>query len=53
MKVRFHPIIGLKHDGKIYTYGGKGIHKGEVFLEEKEGVVMMAALSVPKTGFQR
>lgn len=49
MKVRFHPIIGGKHDGNLYTV----VHIGEVegqrvaWIEGKRGCVDVRALSLP------
>lgn len=36
-RVRFHPIIGGKHDGGTYVVKGLGLHYGKpvVFLEGK------------------
>ena len=48
-KVRYHPIIGEPHDGKIYTttanYGVVG-GIAVAWLEEKPGFVAMDALSI-------
>ncbi len=50
-KVRYHPIIGGRHDGKIYTVRYLG-HVGRfwckrpvVWLHEKSGCVSPEALS--------
>lgn len=46
-KVRFHPIIGGKHDGNIYTVHSIGdLHGRHVaWLEGKAGCVAVDALS--------
>ena len=50
MKVRFHPVIGGRHDGNIYTVTPAGAVElpgaGQVcWLAEKCGCVAIAALS--------
>lgn len=52
MKVRFHPIIGGKHDGNIYTVRGTGqlFGRGVAWLDGKSGCVAVEALSVPRRG---
>lgn len=48
MKVRFHPIIGLKHDGNVWTVTSKGtLPSGQevVWLKGKAGCVAVEAIS--------
>lgn len=52
-RVRFHPIIGGKHDGKIYTVrqlGRLGDGRYVAWLNEKSGCVAIDALSQPEEG---
>jgi len=49
-KVRFHPIIGGKHDGNVYTVRAVWDHhpgrvEPLVWLKEKSGAVTYTALS--------
>ena len=52
MRVRFHPIIGGKHDGKLYTVRATGQlgRRDVAWLEEKSGCVAVEALSAPAKG---
>jgi len=52
MKVRYHPIIGLKHDGKVWTIRGTGEICGRdvVWLDGKSGCVAVEAISLVKPG---
>lgn len=52
MKVRYHPIIGGKHDGNLYTVRDTCLLLGEgvAFLDGKAGCVDVRALSVPMPG---
>ncbi len=46
--VRFHPIIGLNHDGRRYTVratGRSGSGEAVVWLHGKSGFVALAAVS--------
>lgn len=48
MRVRFHPIIGLKHDGQIYTVrstGCLGHGQNVAWLNGKSGCVSLLAIS--------
>lgn len=47
MKVRFHPIIGGKHDGNLYTITNIGIISGDdvIWLDGKAGCVAIQAIS--------
>lgn len=50
---RFHPIIGLKHDGRAYRITGfttLGHGQRCAFLDGKSGCVALDALSVPAAG---
>lgn len=52
MKVRYHPIIGGKHDGNIWTVRGIGkiCGRGVVWLCNKPACVAVEAISIPKKG---
>lgn len=53
MKVRFHPIVGGRHDGNVYTVSSVGQlgHGEEVaWLEGKRGCVALRALSPYQPG---
>jgi hypothetical protein len=52
MKVRFHPIIGGKHDGNLYEVRciGKLYGRDYAWLEGKADPVDMRALSKPQPG---
>jgi hypothetical protein len=52
MTVRYHPIIGGKHDGNLYTVRAVGELHGRAvaWLTGKSGCVDARALSVPQPG---
>ncbi|WP_090693405.1 hypothetical protein [Nitrosomonas sp. Nm34] len=52
MKVRFHPIIGGRHDGNLYEVRciGKLYGRDYAWLEGKADPVDMRALSKPQPG---
>jgi hypothetical protein len=52
--VRFHPVIGGNHDGKLYRISALttlGHGERAAFLEGKSGCVSLRALSTPTKGF--
>jgi len=55
MTVRFHPIIGGKHDGNLYRVREVGDLSGHpvAWLDGKAGCVAIAALSKPQPGADR
>ena len=52
--VRYHPIIGGKHDGNLYTVRHVGSIPSSTtpvaWLEGKSGCVCIEALSLPQPG---
>jgi len=52
MTVRYHPIIGGKHDQNLYRVREVGeLHgRGVAWLDGKSGCVDVRALSVPRPG---
>lgn len=51
MRVRYHPIIGREHDGRLYEVQSVGALPGKrdvAWLKGKRGCVAVEALSLPK-----
>lgn len=53
MAVRFHPIVGGKHDGRVYTVLSVGERFGRpiAHLKGKPGCALVAALSPVQPGY--